>query len=516
VTADAEFELNEFTIRDLQDGMESRRFTAEELVEKYLARIADLDSRGPELRAVIEINPDAVDVAQRLDRERKSGSVRGPLHGVPILVKDNLDTADSMSTTAGSTALEGWHARKDADVVAKLRDAGAVVLGKTNLTEWSNFRSPRSVSGWSARGGQCRNPYSLDRTAWGSSAGSGVAVAANYAAGALGTETDGSIVAPSMACCLVGIKPTVGLTSRSGVIPISSSQDTVGPMARTVEDAALILSAVVESAGKSNRRTRYEAELSPAALRGTRIGLPRHKFFGYSRALDRLAEEAVKAMESLGATVIDPADIPTADELSFLGPELTVMLYEFKAGINAYLRDVEVPSGVKSLADVIRYNEQHADVEMEYFGQELFEMAEAKGDLHEPEYLKALEDSHLASRDEGIDAVMNQYQLDALVLPTATMPSKIDQLNGDHITGVGSTPAAQAGYPEVNVPVGFVGGVPAGVIFVGRAHTEAKLIRMAYAYEQATNHRRPPSFRPATLPEVHGTLSAARAPLGGG
>ena len=501
MTADRDFELSEMTIPELQAGMESGQFTAAELVEKYLGRIESLDARGPELRAVIEVNSEASTIAKGLDAERRSGAVRGPLHGIPLLVKDNMDTADTMSTTAGSTALNGWRAPHDAEVVTKLRTAGVIVLGKTNLTEWSNFRSQRSVSGWSARGGQCRNPYSLDRTAWGSSAGSAVAVSANYAPGALGSETDGSIVVPAMACALVGIKPTVGLTSRRGVIPISSSQDTIGPLARTVEDAAIILSAIVD-ADRAGARTQYDTGLTLDGLRGARIGLPRHKFFGYSRVLDRLTEDAVSVMKSLGATVIDPADIPTADELSFLGTELTVMLYEFKAGINDYLRGVDVSSGVKSLADLILYNEQHADLEMQFFGQDLFEMAESKGGLDEAEYLAALAQSHSASRERGIDAALNRHHLDALVMPTATIPSKIDQVNGDHITGVGSTPAAQAGYPEVNVPIGYVGGVPAGLIFVGTAGSERKLIRIAYAFEQATKHRRPPRFMAGALPDV--------------
>ncbi|MBJ7600513.1 amidase [Candidatus Nephthysia bennettiae] len=493
-----EFEYSEATVRDLQDGMATRQFNAAELTASYISRIEDLDSSRLELRAVIEINPEAVGIAEHMDQERRSGRVRGPLHGIPILVKDNMDTADSMSTTAGSMALEGWHARRDADVVARLRAAGAVVLGKTNLTEWSNFRSAHSVSGWSARGGQCRNPYSLDRTPWGSSAGSGVAVAANFAAAALGTETDGSIVVPSAAACLVGIKPTVGLTSRGGVIPISSSQDTVGPMARTVADAALVLSAIAEPAAD------YSAALVPGGLRGARIGIPRRKLFGYSRALDGLVDEAIKAMEGLGAVVVDPADLRTADEMGFLGPELTVLLYEFKDGINRYLEGVEVNSGVKSLGDLIRFNEEHREIEMRFFGQELFEQAQEKGGLTEAEYVKALTESHRMSRDDGIDAVMRQFGLDALVMPTATMPCKIDQLNGDHITGVGSTPAAQAGYPAINVPIGFVDEVPGGLIFVGQPYSEASLIRLAFDYEQATLHRRPPRFLPATRPSTAG------------
>jgi amidase len=499
-------DLSECTIAQLQGLLGAGQVSSVELVDWHLKRIADLDRNGPGLCAVIETNPEAAAIAEGLDLERRSSVPRGPLHGVPVLVKDNLDTGDSMSTTAGSTALHGWHARRDAFVVARLRQAGAVIIGKTNLTEWSNFRSLKSISGWSARGGQCRNPYSLDRTVWGSSAGSGAAVAAGFAVAALGTETDGSIVAPSAACCLVGIKPSVGLTSRTGVIPISSSQDTVGPMARTVEDAAIVLEAIVgvdetDTASYPRADARpYPSNLDPDGLRGARIGVARNRFFGYSWHLDRVVEAALREMAAAGAEIIDPADLPTADDLGFLGPELSVLLYEFKAGINKYLSRVSVESGVRSLADLIDFNSAHATTELEHFGQELFEMAEAKGSLEDPEYKQAAAKSRSLAGAQGIDAVMREHRLDALVMPTVTLPCKIDNLNGDHITGLGSTPAAMAGYPAVSVPAGFVGEVPAGVLFTGRRDDEAKLIRLAYGFEQLTRLRRSPEFVPATAP----------------
>lgn len=500
-------EIKEATIKQLQGGMEVGSVTSVELVDWYLKRIDELDHSGPRVGSVIETNPDARDIAQSMDDERRRSRPRGPLHGIPILVKDNIDTADAMQTTAGSLALAGWRASRDAFVVSRLREAGAVIIGKTNPTEWSNFRSNRSVSGWSGRGGQCRNPYSLDRTPWGSSAGSGAAVAADFAVAALGTETDGSIVAPAAACSVVGIKPSVGLTSRVGVIPISVSQDTVGPLARTVEDAALILDAMAQRdpddplSFEGRDRGRYATRLDAEALKGRRIGVPRKRFCGYSYHLDRVFESALEAMRAAGAVLVDPADLPSADELGFLGPELTVLLYEFKDGINRYLAGVNADSGVRSLTDVIEFNKKNADAELCHFGQELFEMAEAKGSLEEAEYRAALARSQSLAGAQGIDAVITAMNLDALVMPTATVPCKIDYINGDHITGVGSTPAAMAGYPEVNVPAGFVGEVPAGVIFTGQRGDEARLIGFAYALEQATRCRRPPKFLSTSLPD---------------
>ena len=503
------FDLEEATIADLQSRLESGESTAVKLVESYLERIEAIDRGGIRLGSVIEVNPDAEEIAERLDVERRERGSRGPLHGIPVLVKDNLDTADRMMTTAGSLALVGHRAQRDATVVRALRDAGAVIIGKLNLSEWANFRSPHSISGWSGRGGQCRNPYALDRTPWGSSGGSGAAASANLAAATIGTETDGSIVLPAAACGVVGVKPTVGLTSRAGVIPISSSQDTVGPLARTVADAAAVLSVIVTGADPLDPATSGAAEsagidytrfLDAGGLVGARIGLPRKVYFGYSEKADAVAEEAIRALRDLGAEVIDPADLPHSEHLTFLGTELTVLLYEFKAGLNAYLSRVGSDLSVHSLADVIAFNEQHAADELQYFGQETMLQADAKGSLDEAEYLMALELSHRLSRQEGIDAVMDEHRLDALVMPTTSPPWKIDYILGDHIQGMGTSPAAMAGYPLVTVPAGFVHGVPVGLLFTGRAYSEGTLLRLAFAFEQGTKHRRPPRFLPQ-IPE---------------
>ena len=500
-------DLQEASIADLRSRLESGESTAGELVESYLERIEAIDRGGIGIGSVIEVNPDAEEIAERLDVERRERGSRGPLHGIPILVKDNLDTADRMMTTAGSLALVGHRAQRDATVVRALRDAGAVIIGKLNLSEWANFRSPHSISGWSGRGGQCRNPYALDRTPWGSSGGSGAAASANLAAATIGTETDGSIVLPAAANGVVGIKPTVGLTSRAGVIPISSSQDTVGPLGRTVADAAAVLSAIVTGAdpldpgtsgGADKVRIDYTRFLDAGGLAGARIGVARKVYFGYSEKADAVVEEAIRAMRELGAEIIDPADLPHAEHLTFLGTELTVLHYEFKTLLNAYLSRVSPELPVHSLADVIAFNEQHAADELRYFGQETMLAAEAKGSLDEPEYRAALEHNHRVSRKEGIDAVMDDHRLDALVMPTCTAAWKIDYLLGDHIQGMGTSPAAMAGYPLVTVPAGFVHGMPIGLLFTGRAYSEGTLLRLAFAFEQATKHRRPPQF----LPEI--------------
>jgi amidase len=502
-----EFDLEEATIADLRSRLESGESTAVDLAATYLERIEAIDRGGIRLGSVIEVNPDTEEIASRLDDERREGRSRGPLHGVPILIKDNLDTADRMMTTSGSLALVGHHAKRDATVVRALREAGAVIIGKLNQSEWANFRSPHSTSGWSGRGGQCRNPYALDRTPWGSSGGSGAAASANLAAATIGTETDGSIVLPAAANGVVGIKPTVGLTSRAGVIPISRSQDTVGPLGRTVADAAALLSAIVTgadaldpgtsgSAGKAG--IDYTRFLDPRGLAGARIGVARKVYFGYSEKADAIVEEAIRAMRELGAEVVDPADLPHADQLTFLGTELTVLHYEFKALLNKYLSGVGPELPVHSLADVIAFNEQHAADELRYFGQETMLAAEAKGSLDELEYRAALAHNHRISRTEGIDAVMDEHRLDALVMPTCTAAWKIDYVLGDHIQGMGTSPAAMAGYPLVSVPAGFVQEMPVGLLFTGRAYSEGTLIRLAFAFEQATKHRRPPRF----LPEV--------------
>jgi len=498
---DTAFELDEVTIASLQEWMASGRYTARRLTELYLERIDELDRAGPALRSVIEANPDAPAVAESLDRERRAGRVRGPLHGVPVLIKDNIATADRMETTAGSLALVGHRAPRDAFVVERLRAAGAVILGKTNLSEWANFRSTHSVSGWSGRGGLCRSPYALDRNPCGSSSGSGVAAAANFCAVAVGTETDGSIVCPSGANSLVGIKPTVGLVSRSGIIPISHSQDTAGPMARTVTDAAILLGAMTgldardpatgESDGKA--LADYTTFLDPKGLAGARIGVARDRFFGYSPPTDALIEAAIDVLRQQGAEIVDPADIPHLGEYD--ESEFTVLLYEFKADLAAYLADLGT-GAPRGLADLIAFNEQHAAEEMPYFGQEIFLQAEETGDLEDYAYVEALARDLRLSRTEGLDAVMEEYRLDAIVAPTGGPPWTTDLVNGDHFLGASSTPAAVSGYPSITVPAGYVFGLPVGLSFIGKAWDEGTLIRLAFAYEQASAVRVAPQFLP--------------------
>jgi len=499
--------VEEVTIAELQAWMTTGHLTARTLVDMYLERIETLDRGGPMLRSVIEVNPDARDIADACDRERRATGPRGPLHGIPILIKDNMDTADKMMTTAGSLALVGARPPRDACVVRRLREAGAIILGKTNLSEWSNFRSTHSSSGWSARGGQCRNAYALDRSPIGSSAGSGVAVAANLTAAALGTETDGSIVSPAAASAVVGIKPTVGLASRAGIIPISHTQDTPGPLARTVADAAAVLGALTgvdardpataASAGKTHED--YTRFLDPNGLRGARIGVARETYFGYSDKADAIVNAAIEVMRERGAVIVDPANIPTAHDLVFLGSELPVLLYEFKANLNQYLAELGPDAPVHSLAEIIQFNESHATEELLYFGQDLFYRAEEKGPLTDRAYVEALEHTHLLAGQQGIDAVMDEFELDALVMPTTCPPWTIDLVNGDHTMGGGASPAAQAGYPSITVPAGFSFGLPVGVLFTGRAFSEATLIKVAYAFEHATRVRRPPTFAPVSV-----------------
>jgi amidase len=468
----------------------------------YLERIERIDRRGPALNSIIETNPEAVSIAESLDRERKQGRVRGPLHGLPVLVKDNIDTADRMKTTAGSLALVDARPQRDAFIVQRLREAGAVLIGKTNLSEWANFRSTHSSSGWSGRGGQTRNPYALDRNPCGSSSGSGAAVSANLALVGVGTETDGSVVCPSGTCGIVGIKPTLGLVSRSGIIPIAHSQDTAGPMARTVADAAVLLRTLVAldptdpvpwKGSRPASTPDFKGSLDPAGLRGARIGVAR-KFFGFNDQVDKLMADAIDVLKREGATVIDPADLPTHGK--FDAPEFEVLLFEFKTDLNKYLASLAPGDHPRTLKDLIDFNERNREREMPYFGQELFTKAEAKGPLTDPAYLKALRSSKLLSQAQGIDAVMTKNRLDALVAPTGGPAWTTDLINGDHFTGGSSTPAAVAGYPNVQVPAGYVYGLPVGVSFFGRAFTEAKLIRIAYAYEQATKHRRAPRLLP--------------------
>ncbi|HEX8177047.1 MAG TPA: amidase [Pyrinomonadaceae bacterium] len=493
------FELDEATITDLQAGMQSGRWTARSLAEKYLSRIEEIDKRGPALNSVIEVNPDAERIAEALDRERKAGRVRGPLHGIPVLIKDNIDTADRMMTTAGSLALVGARPPRDAFIVERLRASGAVILGKTNLSEWANFRSTHSTSGWSGRGGQTRLPYVLDRNPCGSSSGSGVAVAANLCAVSVGTETDGSIVCPSSANSIVGIKPTLGLVSRSGIIPIAHSQDTAGPMARTVRDACILLAALAgtdprdEATGAARTKllSDYTRFLDPAGLRGARIGVAR-KFFGFSDHVDKLMSESLDVMKRAGAILIDPADVETAGK--FDDTELEVLLYEFKADLNKYLAGLGLGAPVRSLKEIIAFNERNRDREMPYFGQELFIRAEAKGPLTSREYRQALAKNLLLSRARGIDATMRKHGLDAIVAPTGGPPWTTDLINGDHFSGASSTPAAVAGYPNISVPAGYVYGLPVGISFFGRAWSEPLLIKLAYAFEQATKQRAAPKF----------------------
>ena len=499
----APFDLEEATIADLQGGMSSGRMTSHSITQLYMARIEELDRKGPTLRHVLEVNPDALSIADSLDRERKSGRVRGPLHGIPILIKDNIDTADSMTTTAGSLALEGSIALQDAFIAAKLRSAGAVLLGKTNLSEWANIRSTHSSSGWSGRGGQAKNPYVLDRNPCGSSSGSGGAVSANLCAGAIGTETDGSIVCPSSANGIVGIKPTLGLVSRSGIIPIAHSQDTAGPMARTVRDAAIILNALsgidtrdsTTMVNRSRGQIDYTRFLDPNGLRGARIGVARAKFFGYSDVTDKLVNDAIDAMKANGAVIVDPANIETAGK--FDDSELDVLLYELKADLNAYLAGLGPKAPVRALQNIIDFNEQHRDQEMPWFGQELFIQAQAKGPLTDKKYRDALAKDIKMSRTDGIDATMKKYKLDAIVAPTGGPAWVTDLVNGDHFTGASSTPAAVAGYPNINVPAGYSHNLPVGISFFGRAYSEPTLIKIAYGYEQATKHRRAPQFIPS-------------------
>jgi amidase len=496
--ADA-FELNEASVVQLQEWMGAGRYTARRIAELYLARIGQIDRSGPTLGSVIETNPDALAIADTLDAERRAGKIRGPLHGIPVLIKDNIDTADRMTTTAGSLALEGSIAPRDAFIVERLRAAGVVILGKTNLSEWANFRSTKSSSGWSGRGGQVKNPYVLDRNPCGSSSGTGAAISANLAAVGVGTETDGSIVCPSSATGLVGIKPTVGLVSRSGIIPISRSQDTAGPMARSVADAAALLTALTgtdprdgATSGAGRHGADYTKALDPGALKGARIGIARQRFFGYSPAADRVVEAAIAEMKARGAVIVDPANIPSAGQLDDC--EIEVLLYEFKAGLNEYLGGLGPSARVRSLADVIAFNERERAREMPYFGQELFEQANKKGPLTSQEYRKQRTACRALSRTNGIDAVMARRRLDAIVAPTGSPAWPTDLINGDHFTGASSTPAAVAGYPNITVPAGEVHGLPVGISFIGRAWSEGKLIALAYAFEQATHHRKPPRF----------------------
>ena len=496
----APFELDEITVDDLQRAMESGEHTSRSITELYLNRIEAMNRQGPELRAVIETNPEALAIADRLDAEREASGARGPLHGIPVAIKDNIDTHDQMTTTAGSLALEGSIPLQDSFIVQRLREAGAIVLAKANLSGWAYFRGERATSGWSARGGQCRMPYALDRNPCGSSSGSGVAASANLAALTIGTETGGSIMCPSSTNGIVGVKPTVGLWSRSGIIPISHSQDTAGPMTRTVRDAAILLGPLTgldprdeaTSASAGNFQGDYTLFLDPDGLRGARIGVAR-SFEGFDPRVNDLFDDAVAAMADAGAVLVDPANLDAAawdDSLP-----LVLLEYEFKADLNAYLATLGPDAPVKSLAEIIEFNEQNADLEMPYFGQQRMHASQARGPLTDAEYLNAVRTVQRATREDGIDRLMNEHSLDAIIAPTRDLAWPTDHIKGDRLDGGSSAgPAAIAGYPDITVPMGFVGGLPAGISFFGRAWSEPTLFRVAYSFEQATNHRQMPTF----------------------
>ncbi|MEM7417719.1 MAG: amidase [Gemmatimonadota bacterium] len=494
------FELDEVTVAELQASMERGERSAREITEMYLARITEIDGQGPELRSIIETNPDALAIADELDAERAAGNVRGPLHGIPVAIKDNIDTRDGMTTTAGSLALEGSIPPQDAFISAQLRAAGAIILAKANMSEWAYFRGVRATSGWSARGGQCRNPYALDRNPCGSSSGSGVAVSANLVPLTVGTETGGSIMCPSSINGVVGIKPTVGLWSRSGIIPISHSQDTAGPMARTVRDAAVLLGPLTgvdprdeaTTASAGNSHTDYTQFLDADGLRGARIGVARSFPFQDPRVL-ALFDEAIEAMREAGATIVDPTNLQASawnDPLS-----LVLLQYEFKHDLNAYLESLGPDAPVKSLEEVIEFNRANADREMPFFGQQQMIASQARGPLTDPAYLEAKQTIQRAAREDGIDRLVAEHRIDAIVAPTMGVAWPTDHIKGDRLDGGSSAgPAAIAGYPDISVPMGFVSGLPVGVSFFGGAWTEPTLLRIAYAYEQATGHRRPPTF----------------------
>ena len=501
--AQSTFDIQEATIAAMQDAMAARRLTAVHLAEMHLHRIAEYDEAGPRVNSMIELNPDALSIAAAMDAERKAGRVRGPLHGIPVVLKDNIDTADRMATSAGSLALAQNIARQDAFVARRLREAGAVIIGKTNLSEWANFRSTHSTSGWSGRGGQTKNPYVLDRNACGSSTGSAVAVAASFAAVGVGTETDGSVVCPASGSGIVGIKPTLGLVSRTGIIPIAHSQDTAGPMARTVRDAAILLGAMtgidsldaITLDSRRHVRADYTQFLDANGLRGARIGIAR-QFFGFNDHVDRVMTTAIEAIRDLGAEIVDPVEIATRGK--FDETEFEVLLYEFKADLNAYLANAPASVKTRTLEDLIKFNEDHRAEEMPYFGQEIFVMAQKKGPLTEAAYRKALAANHRLSRQQGIDATMKKHRLDAMLAPTGGPMWPTDLLNGDHYTGGYSSASAVSGYPHITVPAGMVFELPVGISFFAGAWSEPALIKYAYAFEQATKARKAPRFLATT------------------
>ena len=493
-----DFELSEMTISEMQQGLQSGKYTSVKLTELYLTRISEIDQGRHDLKSVIEVNPEALMLAEQMDKERKQGKLRGPLHGIPILIKDNIDTADKMHTTAGSIALADHIAGKDAFVVTQLRKAGALIMGKTNLSEWANFRSTRSSSGWSSRGGQTRNPYIINRSPCGSSSGSAVAVSANLCAAAVGTETDGSVIAPASFCGVVGIKPTVGLVSRSGIIPISATQDTAGPMTRTVADAAILLNAMVgvdpADAVTANAKDKiakdYTSFLDKNALKGKRIGVEQSFLRGRQEEVVALYQKTIDRLKELGATIVPVELVKETDPLG--EAEFQVLLYEFKDGLNKYLSGVK--KGVKSMSGLIEFNKKNADKAMPYFKQELVEMSNAKGDLKSSEYLQAVAKS--TSARAIIDKTLQANQLDAIVGTSYGPAHCIDWVNGDDNPGFYfCPPAAMAGYPHITVPMGDIHGLPVGLSFIASKYEEGKIIGLAYAFEQATKHRKVPRFK---------------------
>jgi amidase len=497
-------EFHEITLGELAEGIGSGRWTSRTVVDWYLDAIARVDRGGPVLNSILEVNPDARDIADALDAEFRAKGPRGPLHGVPILVKDNIGTADRMHTSAGSLALAENIAQRDAYIVEKLRAAGAVILGKSNMSEWANARGKSSIGGWSGRGRLTRNPYALDRSAGGSSAGTAAAVSANLVAAAIGTETMGSIVSPAALCGIVGLKPTVGLVSRAGLIPVSITQDTAGPMTRTVRDAALLLTAIAgadprdpmtaEAAQKADRD--YTRFLDPQGLRGARIGVARN-LFGVSLPADRVVARGLEAMRGAGAVLVDPADIETAEGIWSFDAE--VLSYELKAALNEYLASLGPTSRLKTLADLIAYNVRHSDRELAWFGQETFEYAQQKGPLSSPEYQTALRIVRQLARTQGIDATIRKHRLDAIVAPTQSPAWLTDVLLGDNaMLGSFVAPSA-AGYPSLTVPAGEVSGLPVGILFIGTAWNEGMLLKLGYAFEQTVRARRAPTFQPTIL-----------------
>ena len=512
-------EIEEMSVAEMRAALDSGDLTSRELVNMYISRIEAIDQQGPTLNSVLQLNPDAAAIAAERDEELAAGESRGPLHGVPVLLKDNIDTGDGMYTTAGSLALMASTPAQDATVVAKLRDAGAVILGKTNLTEWANFRGFQASNGWSGRGGQTRNPYALDRSPSGSSSGSAVAVSANLTAIALGTETNGSLVSPAAINGIVAIKPTVGLTSRAGVIPISATQDTVGVMGRTVSDAAMALGSLTgvdprdpaTEASEGQSHTDYTQFFDAGALQGARIGVPRNAgFTGYSPETDAIFEQALDALRALGAEIVDPADIPTAEALNEVPGAFERLQYEFKRDLNLYLEERQDPE-IGTLADLIAFNERHRHAEMTFFQQEIFDLSEAYTDADKPMYEELNERLTRQAGPEGIDAVLAEHDLDALIAPTFGPASSIDLVNGDQFLGASSGIAAMAGYPLVAVPMGFAFGLPLGITFMGTAFSEPDLIRLAYAFEQATMMRRPPTYRANSI-MLDGSLTGVEGP----